>query len=156
MGAPSRNAVLGKLQRLGLLGKGAPRPHISEEERKLRQRERDRKRAPRQRIGEKKMQEMPAAPPPFIGSLNIPFNDLRPWLSGGVNQCRFIVAKIPAADSPACGNETLPGESWCGHCKGNRGQNISDEERSRREAQMRKMTCPSVLRHDIDVQDEAA
>jgi hypothetical protein len=96
---------------------------------------------------------------PFIGSLNIPFGELRPHQNGSANQCRYIAAETPGPDYLACGNETLPGESWCGHCRElvfNRGQNITDADRDRRSAQAMKNNRPSFVRSDIDVADEAA
>lgn len=121
----TRNAVIGKLKRLGMLGKGVSRPRLSEEDRKLRRQELERNRGPRQRNRGTKMQDMPTPPPPFVGSLNIPFGDLRPFRNHSPNQCRYIAAEPPGPDYLACGNETLVGESYCGHCSGivfNRGQ----------------------------------
>jgi GcrA cell cycle regulator len=50
---------------------------------------------------------------PYIGSLNLPFGDLRPFSADRVNQCRFIEGAAP--EFLCCGTETLPGASWCGH-----------------------------------------
>jgi hypothetical protein len=129
----TRNTAVAKRKRLGLTANPAPEP--SEEERELKRQQRSAaavksnrdKRDKRAAERETKMQD---APPPmpqpkFIGSLDIPFGELRPWLSVGANQCRYIAAEPPGPDYLACGNETLPGESWCGHCEGivfNRGQ----------------------------------
>lgn len=116
----TRNAVIGKVHRLKLKARGST---VSMEQREQRRLIHDaarveRQRNQRRRVRGTKMQEPPVTPPPpFIGSLNIPFADLRPWLSGGTNQCRFIAAENPGPDYLACGNETLPGESYCGHCK---------------------------------------
>lgn len=81
------------------------------------------------------MQELPPVPEPFAGSLDIPFNELRIYSSSTPNECRFIEAEPARADSPACGHETLKGESYCGHHRGivyGRPAIISDEERERR------------------------
>jgi GcrA cell cycle regulator len=122
----TRNAIIGKVCRLGLTKR---RPSISAEEalerlharRRLRQGIQERRaqepKPPRHR--ERKVQEpsVPVVRTPFVGALNIPFGDLRPWLSNGTNECRFIAAEIAGPDYLACGNETLAGESWCGHCR---------------------------------------
>lgn len=126
----TRSAVLGKLQRLGLLGTGVSRPRLTNEEREQSRQKAnaakvERKRNQRRRQRGITMQEMFAAAPPFIGSLNIPFADLRTFRNHSPNQCRFIAAEPPGPDYLACGNETLMGESWCGNCKiivFNRGQ----------------------------------
>lgn len=79
------------------------------------------------------MQELPPAPPPFAGSLNLPFNDLRPFSYFDPNECRYVADGGP--DYLACGTPTLDGESYCSHCKGIvyvRPINISDAERERR------------------------
>jgi GcrA cell cycle regulator len=115
----TRNATIGKLKRLKLTLNGVPR--LTEEQRAESRKKRNaarvvRKRKQRQRErGGKKMQEAKLLPP-FIGSLNIPFADLRPWREHVSNQCRYIAAEPPGPDYLACGNETLPGESYCGHC----------------------------------------
>lgn len=55
----------------------------------------------------------PKAAEPFIGSLEIPFNDLRSWSGIDANQCRYIEGDC--APFAACGNTTEPGRSYCGH-----------------------------------------
>lgn len=118
----TRNAIIGKAHRLGL----AKRPIILTDEQLARREQKRQARSARsianRRIkrnqfrGDKPMQELPAAPEPFAGSLNLPFGDLRRHSSSEPNQCRYIAGGGP--DYLACGTETLPGESWCGHCKG--------------------------------------
>lgn len=119
----SRNAIIGKVHRLGLNARGVK---LSDEERFRRAEEQWARRKPREkRVREPKTVVLPVPEPAFIGSLDIPFANLRPWLSSGANQCRYIAAEPPGPDYLACGNETLPGESYCGHCSGivfNRGQ----------------------------------
>lgn len=119
----TRSAVIGKVHRLGLAGR---RVKLSEEVRARRADKIRSRHEARQARGmiirkarERKVQE-PSHPValPFIGSLNIPFNDLRPFNGYGPNQCRFIAAEPPGPDYLVCGNETLKGESYCGHCKG--------------------------------------
>jgi GcrA cell cycle regulator len=141
----SRSAVLGKIKRLGWASKGVSRPRLSDAEREQsRKRAQDRgviqNRIRRQeRRGEHKMEDTPATSrPAFIGSLNVPFADLRPLLNHASNQCRFIAAETPRPDYLACGNETLPGESYCGHHHGvvyqghNYRPNLSEDEINRR------------------------
>jgi hypothetical protein len=75
---------------------------------------------------------------PFIGSLEIPFAELDAFKSGDANQCRFIAAETPGPDYLACGNETLPGASYCGHHHGivyqaqHHRPTLSEEEINRR------------------------
>lgn len=119
----TRNAVIGKLHRLD----GTAKSNIKEisPEEKLRKRdhknERQRLRyhansSPKRAL---KMQTTEAAPPPpeFLGDIGIPFADLRPLSGSGPNQCRYIADEPAGPDYRACGNETVPGESWCGHCR---------------------------------------
>lgn len=169
MGAPSRSAVLGKLHRLGLSEEGISRPRLTDAQREQSRQRRNASRVVRQRTERQaKGTTMQAAPvkslPPFIGSLNLPFAELRPFSEFEANQCRYSAAEIPGPDYLVCGNETLPGESWCGHCKDivfNRGQVISDEDRARRSAHARKAggLSPTIIRisPDLpDIEEEAA
>lgn len=138
----SRNSVIGKSHRLGL----EPRKRrMAPDERERKRQEQlakrmNRQRASRQQFGEDKpMQELPPAPEPFVGSLNIPFNDLRDYSSSESNECRYVADGGP--DYLACGTPTLDGESYCAHCKGIvyvRPVNISQAERERRSRQATK------------------
>lgn len=114
----TRSAVIGKVHRLNLAQR-APRMNPQQKEKRRQQeiaKRVERQRATRANFAEKQMQELPPAPPPFAGALNIPFGDLRPHSSIEPNECRYVAAGGP--DYLACGTPTLPGESYCGHCKG--------------------------------------
>lgn len=124
----SRCAVIGKVHRLGLNRRGVAL--LTEEEHEQRKRARNKLRTERARIAKAKERgeqivQMPriepVAPMPvrsrFEGSLNIPLADLRMFSNRGPNQCRYIADEPPGPDYLACGNGTLPGESWCGHCR---------------------------------------
>lgn len=114
----TRNAVIGKVHRLGLDERKPRQPSVSAELQEQRRQERNASRIERQRIEReaKKMQEQQAAPLEFAGSLKIPYADLRDFSNQGPNQCRFIADEPPGPLYLACGNETLPGNSYCGHC----------------------------------------
>lgn len=137
----TRNAVIGKVHRLGLaqrfdrLSSEARAERVREQKQRHLQRQRERRQAGGFMRTGRKVEEPIIETPAFLGSLNIPYSDLRSWNNYGANQCRFIAAEPPGPEYLACGNETLPGESWCGHCRDlvfNRGLNLSDEERERR------------------------
>lgn len=144
LGHVSRNGVIGKIHRLGLEKRGmkVSQAELFKREQKRKARNasrviRQREQRQRQRFGEDKpMQELPPAPEPFVGSLNIPFNNLRPFSDLEPNECRFIADGGP--DYLACGTLTLDGESYCGHCSGIvylKPVNISAAERERRSRQ---------------------
>jgi GcrA cell cycle regulator len=154
----SRNAVCGKVHRLKLpaRAKRVRDPEILQRRVEVRKaqsakRERERNRGPR---GATAKPARPVEPPPYLGMALIPFADLRNFSGADGNQCRFIEGK----EHPwlACGNETLPGASYCGHHHGivyhKRGTEpqLSDEERNRRRAQAfrncRQTITPSALR----------
>ena len=138
----SRNAIIGKVHRLGLVKRGMKVSQAQLIKREQKRQDGNASRVARQRNsriaarGEMMTQELPPPPPPFAGSLHLPFADLRPHSIGEPNQCRFIAAGGP--DYLSCGNETLPGESWCGHCRGivyGYQIKITEEERQRRSRQ---------------------
>lgn len=166
--ALSRNAVIGKANRLGLAAR-AERMAPQQQEQKLQERNAARVIRARNSRNENrgsKVREptIPVKAPAFIGSLNIPFADLRRQSSSEPNQCRFIAAEPAGPEYLACGNETLPGEAWCGHCKGivfsNRQtpQNVSDAEQARRAAMFRRGgSLPNIHRvAGSDLSEEAA
>lgn len=143
MGASSRSAIIGKAHRLGL-SQRCNKVSASELERRAQVRTRRAEaRAARGMFpgrARPKMQEpvVKIAVAPFSGSLEIPFAELDTFKAGAANQCRFIAAENPGPDYLACGNLTLPSESYCGHHHGivyNRGLNLSDVERTRRASQ---------------------
>jgi GcrA cell cycle regulator len=117
----SRNAVIGKISRLGLSGRKVV---VTPEQREAR-RQRDNaarvvrhRNARQQKKGEIKMERSPSivSPMPGYEALNIPFSQLRDFKNGEPNQCRFIAVDVTGPDTPACGNETEAGKSYCAHC----------------------------------------
>lgn len=169
IGAASRNAISGKVDRLGL-SRGKPIKGPAEialakakaASRNLKNRRVSRGTETFQPSREKKMhQEAPTTPPPpFEGSLNIPTRDLRDWMEKSPNQCRFIADEPPGPDYLACGNETADGASYCPHCleiTHRSAANISDEDRARRAAHFRKMgRNPQIIVTSGDITEEAA
>ncbi len=166
LGGVSRNAVGGKIDRLKLPKRTVV---ISPEKR-----EQTRQRAAIRNLNnrrvargtntfqpprETKMQEVPITPA-FIGSLNIPYSELRDFRNGDPNQCRFIAGEVTGHNVPACGNETLPGESYCGHCweivRNKPQPNLSDAERLRRRLHFVKIGNPSKVARTLDNEEEAA
>lgn len=90
-----------------------------------------------------------AAPPrtekpyvvPFMGSLDIPFGELRDFKRQESNQCRYIAADPAEPLFLACGNETAAGGSYCTHHYGiayNKPLQISDAVREQRSRQATK------------------
>ena len=166
MGAPSRSAIIGKVHRLGLSQRCNK---VSAAELERRAEVRNRRAEARAARGmfpgraRPKMQErepvIKIAVAPFIGSLEIPFAELDAFKAGDANQCRFIAAEIPGPDYLACGNPTLPGESYCGHHHGivyNRGLNLSDVERARRAKQAAQNWYGAVVkRNGFDTAEES-
>jgi len=118
----SRNAVIGKVHRLGLPLRGPSKPKkldaAAEEARRLKHRQTQTNGQRLRRLLERgeKMERHAISLPEFMGALNIPLVDLRDFSSSESNQCRFIASEPPGPDYPTCGNETLPGESYCPHC----------------------------------------
>lgn len=158
----TRNAVIGKVHRLGLPLRGLTQAELLKRELNRQKRkasqlaqQRDRRRA----RGEKQMQDLPPAPEPFLGSLNISFVDIRDYSSKAPNQCRFIAADAAGLDTLYCGNETLPGESYCGHCREflhYRPLNVTEEDRARRRAHWTKLgVAKSNPREPIDLVEVA-
>jgi GcrA cell cycle regulator len=156
----SRNAVIGKVHRLGL---GQRLPRISPEARETQRQKRNEARVVNQReargrqIIAARLPE-PKPLPEFVGSLRIPFADLRERSHLLPNQCRYIADGGP--DFLACGNETLPGASYCPHCHNIthfKPMNISEEDRNRRAAQFRKMgRNPQVIITSPPIVNDAA
>ncbi|MGM4906287.1 GcrA family cell cycle regulator [Tardiphaga sp. 866_E4_N2_3] len=106
----SRNAAIGRAHRLGIKTERRGMPGAG-------RKPTGRKPRPAKPVFPKQIviraPEPVIEPAPFIGSLNLPFGDLRPFSTDRVNQCRFIEGASP--DFLCCGTETLPGASWCGH-----------------------------------------
>ncbi|MDB5617064.1 GcrA family cell cycle regulator [Tardiphaga sp.] len=145
-----RKAVIGKANRMGLPAK-RPRCEDPVERERRAEVKRVKDAARQQRIRDALAVVTPPAqkpeprPPiePFAGSLEIPFRDLNLYRSTESNQCRFIADGGP--DYLACGNETLPGKSYCAHhhaicCPPVRvPPRLSAEEQERRRAHGRAM-----------------
>jgi GcrA cell cycle regulator len=159
----TRNSIIGKIDRLKLPERRKrcadpeqlkQRVKVSKEKRAIYQRiHRAKKRGKTIMIDIK-----PAPIPDYAGYIGIPFADLRPRMEKSPNECRYIAAEPAGPDYLACGNETLPGESWCPHCKGvvyGRSSTLTDDERQRRVFHMRKLARPATTAGD-DVTEEAA
>jgi GcrA cell cycle regulator len=115
----TRNMVIGKAHRLELSERKTRKSPQEIEVAKRRHAEQciARKREQRRLARGEQMQQEIAAMPVYEGSLKIPFADLRDFTYERANQCRFIADEPPGPEYRACGNETLPGESYCGHCR---------------------------------------
>jgi GcrA cell cycle regulator len=112
LGGVTRNAVLGKIHRLGLAdtapdkkphGRGGPR--LSREEMARRQAARA---LVRKIAATPHIDAPPKPPPPTHEFLNLTFDQL------SYGDCRF-----PIGDAPPylyCGNPTVDGTSWCRQC----------------------------------------
>lgn len=118
----TRSAISGKVDRLGL-----SKPVMSEAQKEAARKAAAARNLNNRRISrgtkvikirEPDMEREPVnPPPPFVGSLNIPFVELRDFKNNEPNQCRFIADEPPGPDYRACGNETVAGESYCAHCR---------------------------------------
>jgi GcrA cell cycle regulator len=118
----TRNAVLGKIHRLGLSNRVKVE---SEETKQLRKQRRQHQRA-RENIQKAKLriasvpdhQENDISEIRIVAtSLRIPMRDLDRFSQYERNQCRYIASEPPGPDYLACGNPTKPGESYCGACR---------------------------------------
>lgn len=114
----TRNAVLGKVFRLGLSEPAPIKPKRDPEaDRKARNlRQLQRRAAQRLIAREIKMAEIEAASLPHPEALRIPLMDLRDMRADAVNQCRYIADEPAGPLYLACGLDTEPGESYCLHC----------------------------------------
>lgn len=85
--------------------------------------------------------------PPYVPQ-GIPFAELRDFSSQRANQCRYIDAADPGPNFFYCGSETLPGESYCGHCakicRPSPVSQISEERREQLRSQGRNAGYASV------------
>ncbi|MCK1322120.1 hypothetical protein IVA94_14710 [Bradyrhizobium sp. 156] len=121
----TRNAVIGKLSRLGLthakLTKTPEEIEAAEKHRREKQTHQQRERRVEARSEEADREPPAAIPSPepiqFGGPLGIPFGDLAPFSKYRSNQCRYMAAEEPGPEYRVCGNETAIGESWCAHCR---------------------------------------
>lgn len=92
--------------------------------------------------------------PPYVPQ-GISFAELRDFSSQRANQCRYIDAADPGPNFFYCGSETLPGESYCGHCaKICRGDQrstavMSDERRERLRQQGRTAGYASIKKRGL-------
>jgi GcrA cell cycle regulator len=163
----TRNAVIGKVHRLGLERWLKPK---SQEERDVVRSEQRRKKNEHERLkrklGErksntrrrKKMQKQPKVGPVFEGFIGIPFADLRPFSKHAPNQCRYIPAEPPGPDYLACGSATAEGEAYCEHCKDivfARPWKFTEQDRQRRVFHMRRVARPATIA-GVDIVEDAA
>jgi GcrA cell cycle regulator len=167
----TRNAVIGKVTRLGLPGrKASTRAALSAAEVKAKLKARNDAHTVAQRArrlsarldisaGERAAPREIVVQPVNHEPLNIPFGDLRPLSRERSNQCRFIAAEPAGPDYLACGLETPPGESWCAHCTKivhYRPPELTEQDRARRAMQGRKIVRPATINKNFEVTDEAA
>lgn len=114
----TRNAILGKVFRLGL---SARKPSRTQEERQAairltKQRQNEKKKAFRQKVREMEFIALEAIVEAPKAALRIPLMELRDYRGGEPNQCRYIADEPPGPDYIACGLETPVGASYCSHC----------------------------------------
>lgn len=115
----TRNAVLGKVFRLGLSEPAwtKPKKRDPEEARKTKNyRQLQYRTAKRSLAKETKMAQIDAAALPPPEALRIPLIELRDWRADAVNQCRYIADDPPGPNYFTCGLPTEPGQSYCLHC----------------------------------------
>jgi GcrA cell cycle regulator len=128
MGAASRSAICGAVHRMGLANRGRvpgsgrkPIRNASEIEARGQLKRHKNAERMRQRYAVARGLQPPtvrdfqieAPMPPYAGSLNLPFAELRDHRKTAQNQCRFIEG--PAPDYRSCGSETPIGRSYCVH-----------------------------------------
>lgn len=123
-----RNSVISRVHRLGLPAResGNTRLDPAERERRVKERERVKavkraeERAARAVVAKEERIRRPTAPiavpPPYLPA-GISFGELRDFKRSEPNQCRYIDVKDMGPNFLYCGSETLPGESYCGHCR---------------------------------------
>lgn len=162
-----RNSVISRVHRLGLAKRAEGNPRLSPEERDRRLTARakvknDRAKARRhgvEYVACPVVAYVPPAPEPVYERQGIAFSELLDFKSSEPNQCRYIDAKDMGPNFLYCGSETLPGESYCGHCHEiTRGKphQISDMERVRRAAQQSKNLAPNLFKRPANFADGAS
>lgn len=113
----SRNAVIGKIHRMGLPKRGTPR--INQAAREAARLRRAQAAVARKRLQRAQCRKEPKPVEVVMDAprtaLNIPFADLEPFSKFMPNQCRFIPGDD--RDFRACALETAAGESYCAECK---------------------------------------
>ena len=102
----SRNAVIGKVHRLGLVGRKSPDAKVSR--RSLAERA---ERAPRVRASKSDKPPAQKAPPPPLPS-ETPPETARPWNARKGRECQWIYGE-PSADALTCCSPAQPGSPWC-------------------------------------------
>lgn len=153
LGGLSRNAVIGKLHRLGLHGERRPSKPRSAEPRKPR--------APRtphinQTYKRRAIHIVTAGNGATLlyeadqfdmntrlSPEDIPVEQRKSLMELGSNDCRFPYGDVGENDFFFCGGESVPGHSYCAmHCRVTTGRTfvISDEERQRRRSLGSRMT----------------
>lgn len=150
-----RNAILGKVMRLGLAKRRLKKtPEQLEAEllaRIERKRETDRRRQEAKLFVKKEKREARVIVAQKFTEQQmeraIPFADLTPFSHRRSNQCRYIV-NDDLSNYLYCAAVTPPGESWCPRCRevvmGKR-PILSDEERFRRAIAFKKNTLPKTV-----------
>lgn len=156
----TRNAVLGKVHRLGL---STPAPLRSQAERETKRkaylfRQVQRRAAQRRKQREKKMAELQAAALAPPEALRIPLVELRDWRADSVNQCRYIADEPPGPNYFACGLDTEPGESYCLHCTHiiiRKPWDLSEADKLKKRAHFIKIGFASKIGRTLDMGDAA-
>lgn len=153
----TRNTICGKVNRLGLEAR-APRLNDAQKQ-QLKMDRMTRRNEKRRNTGRKPMMERPVIAP-FVGSLEIPFADLRPFSNRHSNECRHIASEPPGPDYLACGNPTPAGTAYCVHHAAAlyyRGLSLSDIERERRALNQKKQFATQAIKlRDISDYTEAS
>lgn len=166
-----RNAICGKVMRLGLPQRRLKKtPEELEAERIARDERSKQRRTARFEARPYVRKEQPLAK--TISSMAevemftaeqleraIPFADLRSFSGRQSNQCRFILNHDPS-NYLYCGAVTPPGESWCPHCREivmrDPGPVLSDDERFRRAVAFKKNALPRTVTDMPTAKDQAA
>jgi GcrA cell cycle regulator len=147
----SRNKICGKVARLGLEPRAPRMNDAQKQQRKLDRMNKinEKKRLRRAEHGSSKPPTPIVAIAPFMGSLEIPFADLRPFSNSHSNECRHIAGEPPGPDYLACGNPTPNGTAYCVHHAGAlyyRGLSLSDIERERRALNQKKRFATQAIK----------
>lgn len=151
-----RSSILGKVHRLGLAPRKADFTPQELAQRRQAQREAERQRDRERSAVNRALRDQERAAAEIAKLMEVQrcgeerqkssltFNDLRTFSHRLSNQCRFILND--AAPFIACGAVTMPGESWCPHCRevvmAKPAPVLSDEERFRRAMAFKKNALP--------------
>ncbi len=143
----TRNAILGKINRLGLSCSKPQVAQLSDAEREERRKVYLARQVQLQNIRRKKQRDiqMPKieASIPDSRALLIPLMQLRDYRGSEPNQCRYIADEPPGPDYIACGLETAAGASYCPSCLRvvkRHSIELSDIDRAKRRAHFLKIS----------------